>query len=712
MRTRLYTLLMLLGCCMLATAQSVTVTDTLTLTVNSIVPELNPNANEYIFSFYGSDNTGKSQKVQIRYSSESMYGIFTNDDFYNWDGSLGSGSYNYIRRTDSDLGFYPFKNELTATVADVAGATELDVNGLINVYSKWTRVLLHGVIPAPVPDDTIALDLGLATVIPMDQMGYSYLRLDAGNDEYSLAFGIVGLTSLQAGTYYGADLLRPDLVLLPGDTILPSEATLVISDTDNGFHSLVLTMLGEDNILYELSMHTGLVEVTDTVQVVCPTGLIQNLTEMYGIYQIAGVSNDYQVAIGLTAGVIEQSLTSFTSDSVSLAYTRILDVATNQMIYVQSATGHFEPDSSAFLPRMMVYADLQGINGTLYQVAIPVGGSQLPSAVDTTYIDCGNNVGRLDYTYGAGFLGLVLGNETSDAHVLVYNGLQMKGTFDSEMFLYNEDVDPNGSAVAYVTTYSDDVVRFDNISGAEMRMDSIGDTVRIELNVVTEQHHMYCFTANLLPTRALTGDSVEYLISTPLMDDGMMVAYLLDKTGNEQTFQLQFQRGDGWDEDGNIVGDGEVWSFVFMQDSVDGISGTYSYGAGTLYEDDMLFHTIKEHGTEITLMPMAGTLAIQAIGNVTIPAAALGVEYHTHLYSAKARIVMENGILYTVSGSNFLLCVDYQTEQMVEFTEQVITALNETLAEQGLRVKKVLRGGHILLESTTATYDLSGHRLR
>lgn len=694
-------------------AQSYTVTDTLTLTVSSIVPEPNPNANEYIFSIFGTDNKGVSQKVQIRYNSTTMYGTFTNDDFYNWDGSLGSGSYNYIRRTNSDIGFYPFKNELSATVIDIAGATDIEVNGLINVYGSWTRVLLHGVIPAPEPDDTLSLDLGLVSVIPMNQLGYEYLRLDAANDTYSLAFGIVGTNTLQACTYYQADLLRPDLVEQPDDTIAVSSATLVVTDTLSSNHNLLLTLLGQDNILYLVHMHTGLIEATDTVQVNCASGLMQNLKEMYGIYQLAGVSADYQVAIALTPGVIEQSQRTFTNDSVNLAYTRLLDVAANQLIYVMQASGRFEPDSSAFLPRMMVYADLLGINGTLYQVSFPVGGSQLPTAVDTTIVECGDHgVLRLDYTYGAGYLGMVIGNEDYDAHVVLYNGLQMQGNFGTDMFLYNDDV-PGEKAISYLTLYNvgDADSRLSDIAACEMRMDSVGDTVRIELNVVTTSSHMYCFRTRLLPLSAITGDEHYYTINDPLRDDGMLVAFRLDKTGNEQTFYLQCQRSDAWDAEGNMIGaTGEIWSYIFMQDSVDGIAGTYGYSAGTLMEEQ--FHMLTENGTEIWLMPMAGTLTITPIQAITIPASVLGINYRTHLYTIQSDMVMENGQLYHITGANILMCVDNVSEAMIELSEDLLSALDEVLGEQGLRIRKVLHNGLLLIETTDSTYDLQGHTVR
>lgn len=691
-------------------AQSITVTDTLQLAVTSIVDESNPNAQEYEFAILGDANS-TGYKIQINYHAASMYGTFTDADF---DLEGNGKNYNFIREAKSDIKFWIFKH-LDVTVSDSLGATIVDINGLINDWGNWRRVLARAVIPAPAPDDTISLNLGQATVIPMNQLGYEYLRLDAANDTYSLAFGIVGINTLQAGTYYQADLLRPDLVELPNDTIAVGGATLVVTDAANGYYNLALSLLSSDNILYEITMHTGDVVATDTLQVVCQNGLMQNLKEMYGIYQLAGVSPAYQVAIALNPGVIEKSQLSFTNDSVNLAYTRILDVAANEMIYVQSASGRFVPDSSAFLPRMMVYADMLGINGTLYQVSFPVGGSQLPTAVDTTIVECGNGVLRLDYTYGAGYLGLVVGNDDYDVHVVVYNGLSMKGNFGTDMFLYNDDV-PGEKAICYLTQYNVGGAssRLSDIAACEMRMDSVGDIVRIELNVVTTSSHMYCFRANLLPTRALTGGEVSYFINNPLKgDDGMMVAFRLDKWNNEQTFALQLQRSDEWSSDGEMTGaNGEVWSFVFMQDSVDGIAGTYGYSAGTLMEDQ--YHMLTEHNTEIWLMPMAGTLSITVGQAVTIPAAVIGTrrDYHTHLYSVQADMVMENGILYHVSGTNFLLCVDYETEQMVELTETVLTALDEVLGEQGLRVQKVLRNGMILLESADHTYNISGQRIK
>lgn len=688
--------------------------DTLTISVESIVPEPDPNAGTYTFSFLGPDNKGVRQKVQIEYRSESMYGTFVNNDFRNWDGSEGSGTYNYMRPTNSDFQFYPFKNELSAVVADSMGATVIDVNGLANIFGKWTRVLLHGVIPAPAPDDTVAIDLGQLSVIPMNQLGYKYLRLDAANEDYSLAFGIVGIDAMKAGTYYQADLLRPDLVSLPDDTIPMSSATLVVTDADNGYHNLVLTMLGTDNVLYEVSMHTGAVVVTDTVQVVCQNGLIQDLSEMYGFYQIAGTCADYQVTIALNPGVIEKSLREFTNDSVNLAYTRLLDVAANQLVYVQQASGRIEKDSTSFMPRVVVYADLQGINGTLYQVTLSVSGSPLPEVVDTVTVDCGEGVIRVDYTRGIGMAGLVLshqvGEEVRSANVVFFTGAQLGGIYEDEYFDYEADYAMYVSRVWMDHSGATDTIRtyFTDINVAQMRIDSINDTIHVMLDAYAKNDTLYRFTAWMAPKQALTGESHEYLVTTN--DDCDMIGIRLPLENNQAIYSLGLQRA-VLDNEGNIDGDAEIWKFVIFQTDWDGIQGEYGYSAGNM--DDTEYHVIYEGGTEIYLAPVAGTLHVTAMQQELFNLPEIGL-YRAWIYAINAQILAENGQFYNVTGQTYMLCIeiiDDQNERMVELTEQMMTAIEQTLGEQGLRVKKVLRNGMILIEQGDRSYSISGARV-
>ncbi len=85
--------------------------------------------------------------------------------------------------------------------------------------------------------------------------------------------------------------------------------------------------------------------------------------------------------------------------------------------------------------------------------------------------------------------------------------------------------------------------------------------------------------------------------------------------------------------------------------------------------------------------------------------------YHTHWYSINAEFVAENGIIYTLMGDNILLCVDSDTEELVELSESELTALEDVLSEQGYRIEKVLENGQILIRRAEATYDLQGRKM-
>lgn len=690
--------LFLLLCTLVALCANAQVaSDTLSLTVSRTEAEPDPNNQEFVFSLFGAADL--DYKIQIDYHSASMYGTFSDTDF---DLSGSGKNYNYIRTTDGTK-FWSFKH-LDVVVSDSLGATVVTINGLIQNLGSWRRVLATGVLAAPAPADTTVVDMGTVAVIRSQRDGVGFLIMDAANADYSLEFGLTGYNRLAAGTYVQRDMLYPVLVHLPADTISAKTAELLVTDsTVAGLHQLRLDLITADNHLYRLLMHTDLLRAVDTVAINCTTTSLQAI-EMYNIYQFVGNNATYSASLAVRPGVIEKGMLVIPEDSIDLAHTQVYHHDTQVLTRIQQASAYIVVDSTTTINKQMIYADLLGANDTLYQVLFTLGGSDLPAASDTTIIECGNRVGRLDYTHGAGYLGLVLGNDTADVHITVYNGLEMRGTFTSDMFVYD---DPK----SYVTTYSaeDSVIRFSDVQAAEMYMDSIGDTVRIELDVVTVSSHMYRFRANLLPMRALTGTNINYVVNNALTDDGMMVALRMAKQGNASTYRLQFQRSDEWTAEGEMTGDNhELWDYSFTQDSIDGISGSYGYAAGTLNED--YAHTIVEKGTEILLRPMAGTLTLTVAGDVTIPAeyTPTGVDYHTHLYAVTSHMAMENGLLYHVTGQNYLLCVDYNSGAYLEFSEDELTALNDILAPQGLRVRKVLRDGMLLLETTDSTYTIQG----
>lgn len=688
---------------------TVVVKDTMWLAVDSILPEPDPNNNLYVFSFWGTESQRQQRrKVQIEYTSTSMYGTFTNDDFYNWDGSHGSGSFNYIRNMAGDQ-FYAFKNELTATVADSLGATVIHVNGLINVWGNWTRVLFDATIPAAAPDDTVAIDLGIASVIP--NTFYNYLVLTAANEDYSLATGILGAGSLAPGTYYMADMLRPDFVTAAGDTILPAAAELTVTDAEEaGLYNLVLSLLSKDNILYEISMHTGRIAITDTIAVNCNSGQL-SYSEVYDMFQFYGENEDYIIALSVTTGVLQGQVTDIPKDSIMLTFCTVGDKQAETQTHIFDATAHIEYDPSNPY-RFTVTTSLYGTDGVLYEAMIPIGWSIIPPAADTVNVDCGEGVIRVDYSRGLGLAGLVLshqvGEEVRSANVVFYAGGQLTGEYVTEDFDFEADnamyvqrvwVDHSGRKDT-IRTYSPD------IKMAQMQIDSIGDTIHITLDAYAYNDTLYHFTAWMGPKDILTGDEKTYDISAS--DECTMLAYRqVNDTTHQQLYQLQFQRVDSMDTEGYIVGNAEIWSFYFLQQGWDGIKGNYGYSEGNLWQYEV--HTAFEGNTEIILAPVAGTLDITPISQMRILVGPRQY-YNTWIYSIESHFVAENGILYHLGGENLLFCINVDTETLDELTEEAWTAIEEALDKEGLRVKKVLRGGMILLETKQGTFDLGGRK--
>ena len=86
-----------------------------------------------------------------------------------------------------------------------------------------------------------------------------------------------------------------------------------------------------------------------------------------------------------------------------------------------------------------------------------------------------------------------------------------------------------------------------------------------------------------------------------------------------------------------------------------------------------------------------------------------GKTYKTHYYEVSASVLAENGIIYHLEGTTFLLCVNAETGEWVELTENM-SALNDALMEHGFRVRKVLRDGRILIECADGTFDMQGVR--
>lgn len=666
------------------TAEDIVPVKTISMNYPTVVSEPDPNNNSYVFIFKGEDADAKKWRVQINYISSSIYGTFTDADFYNLDDLAEPGArYNYIR-TEDGMNFFPFKH-LTASVIYHQDSVVLDVNGLYqNSSDRWERVLIHGILPIPVPTDTVYADLGVVKETPV----YEGVKLQAANADYTLLWAIGGKSLLQAGTYYMADMAQPQFVhVADNDTIEPLSAEATVKDREEGCFDVEMRILSADNVLYVLTMHTT-IEVRGTVQVECLRGQLLEKPE-FDMFQFYGAGMDYNAAVSVKRSAVTGGEQTIPQDSLVLAYTAVARLSDQVTIGVRKAEVGIKNAPAA--GKKILYADLYGNNDTLYQVTIPIGYSYLPATKDTVTIDFGTGVGRVDYSQGVGMIGFVLADEGDvDVHVSAYCGMQLSGTIYSDYFNYDG---------CYVTTYTETGARFADIRLAQMTLDSVGDVLHITLDAVTVADTTYHMTARLLPKYALTGEEVAY--SVDIADAVQMVALTTDNT----VYRMQLQRADQWTEEGEPLGDVELWGFQFYQPEPNTIAGTYGYSAGNLDIEQQM--VIVEDGTEIYLAPFAGTLALTCGDELSLNIS--GKTYKTHYYEVSASVLAENGIIYHLEGTTFLLCVNVETGEWVELTENM-SALNDALMEHGFRVRKVLRDGRILIECADGTFDMQGVR--
>lgn len=354
-------LLLLLSVTVTLRAEEIVAADTLAYTATRIESEPAPNQQQYVFALWGTTDD-VDYKIQINYHATSMYGTFSDDDF----DLAGSGkNYNFIRTADG-MKVWFFKH-LDVTIAELSLGTQIDINGLIDVFGQWRRVLVQGLIPATAPSDTLNIDLGQIAIVP--NTFFDYTLIEACNADYSLAFGLPGQSSLEAGTYYRTELLRPDFVRLPSDTISPVDAQLLIADsTVAGLKQLRLDLLSDQNILYRIHMHTDVIAARDTVQITFDEPQLIDLELNYNLFQFVGQDPLYQVAVAVRPEVIHESMLQIPGELIDLSYTRVFDVGSQQIVSIQQASANVVLDADG--NGQTLYADLLGTNWTRYLIAM------------------------------------------------------------------------------------------------------------------------------------------------------------------------------------------------------------------------------------------------------------------------------------------------------------------------------------------------------
>lgn len=640
--------------------------------------EDDPNKNTYNITIFSPDG---EWKMQLNYHSNSMFGTFGNEDFR----LSGEGRYyNYARNPKNDMVFYSF-TDMNVSVTDEGKVYRVKANCLTN---NKKRFIVEATIDAPKAEVTYTDDLGYARV--EENPFYGTYAIYAENENYKLSYGVVG--SQLTGTFYRADMLMPELHDKKTDkdiTITYATAT----HTKDGENTIMkVELISENHELYNLTMFNGpyKINIVSEENINIDGATMQDVTDMYGCFLFAGANEQYQLGVALRPESAENGKNEWTKDDMIMQYTRLYNVENDTYIPIYDIHATLQQGDKA----LVLKADITSMDGVLYHATMLLGhDSYMPEPKEVINITF-DHVRMLDFTKGMGIVGIgaVVPGECQIRAYL--NTTKFEGEFTSSDFI----MDMCDIMLVDKDTYVFHDARYVNAS-----MTKDDDRINITIDMYGVDDVLYHCTMYIDPLYSMQ-DEVELPIS--INDDVTMMAMREgdDKYGE---YTVQFQNLDKtFDEDYNIIGNGYYFSFYLAHEGYS-IAGNYGYSDGTMADDE--YHVIYENGCEIRIAPVAGTLKINPIEQVSVNIGA-PKPLKTYVYDASFQFVGQNGCIYRGEGQNILLCIDYEGKP-VNLTEDILQAIDKTLAEKGMRVRKVLRDGKIVIERQGKTYDMRGIKM-
>lgn len=645
-------------------------------TSSNATMEDDPKKGAYNITIFSPDG---QWKMQLNYHADSMFGTFNNDDFR----LSGEGKYyNFARNPKNDMVFYSFV-DMNVSVAYEDTLYRVKANCLTN---NKTRFIVEATIDAPKPKETRTDSLGYAR---LEENGfYGTWAIYAENDNYKLGYGIVSEEVL--GTFYRADLLMPELYdKKAGKQISIINATAV--HTQKGDSTLFhIDILSDDLIQYSLDMFNGRydIDITDEQEIEMHNMVLQDLTEMYGCYQFGATNDVWGMAVAVKPESLTSGKTRWTRDDLVMQYTQLVTVEDLKSVDIFDINAYLMQNGD----ETILTADVTTMEGILYHVIMHSGkNTNMPAASDTINIDFGH-IAVLDYTQGIGTIGLGAVKQGKYQMRCFFN------TYDITKDLANEDFVLDLCDVMVVDDERQTYV-FHDAKMMRGQMEVVDGRTNITIDMLGVDDVLYHATMYIDDMECM--HDMEMKIGS---NEALMIGVQEGTDGQSAEYTVQFQDTENvYDEDYNIVGDGYALSFYFGHEGTAAVAGDYGYSAGTLAEDEC--HTFFEHGCEVRVGAVAGTLSLEPIEKVSVRIGAQTVS--TYIYNAKFQFVGQNGILYKGEGENYLLCIG-QNEYVINLDEPTFNAIRDVLTQKGYRVRKALNNGKVIIEKMGKTYDAQG----
>ncbi len=639
--------------------------------------EDNPNKKNYNITIFSPDG---QWKMQLNYYSDSMFGTFGNADFHlDSDGKY----YNYARNPKNDMVFYSF-TDMNVSVTDEGSCYRIKANCLTN---NKMRFVVEATIAAPQPKETRKDNLGYARVEQNPFFG-TYV-IHAENDNYKLSYGTTGTELL--GKFYRADLLLPELHDKKADKDIKVLTASAVHKKDGENTIMTIDVLSEDLIMYELTMFNGPyeIEIKEEKDITFTNVVLQDLSDMYGCFQFGAMNNEYQASIAISSDAFTSGKTEWKKDDLLMQYTNLLITAEERFVEIFDAKVRMEVQGKV----VMIYADLTSMDGILYHITMRYEqGGYMPEPSETVNIDFGH-VSMLDYSQGLGLVGV---------------GAVKPGEYQMRFYMYATDLEGDFNTGDFYMDACDMMVVtgntyvFHDAKYMKAHAEKEDGVTKLTVDMYGIDDVLYHGTMYIDDLKCMKEEAV-YPIDVESATT--MIALQMGNEDNYAEYTMQLQNLE-YDDDDMIVGDGYLFSFYFGHEG-NGVAGKYGLSEGSLAEDQI--QMFYENGCEVRVGTVAATLELEALKAQTLYV--YGQKVNTNLYQVNFKILGQNGVIYSGEGENYLLCIDQEGE-FIDITEEYQTAINEALAEQGLKIRKVLKGGKIIVEKNGREYDVQGRIMK
>ena len=351
------------------------------------------------------------------------------------------GEYTRMDMVDPLYNYLAYFTETDTTIIDM-----LDINATVTREGKtWTLVadalgtdtiMYHITMSYTKPDpvDTVSI---VATDLYIDEFefwGYVFATADASNDEYSVLLS--ANQYLTAGEYTSGDFSLSSSEItdkVAKETIGLTEVNVTVAGEGNA-RTIVGSVLGENNVLYNLDLSYVVPETADTVVVVFDTPGVAEWYDADSDYFIYNENEEYFVYLDMITEK-DNFVGEFAAEDFILNYTAMGEIVDGDSTMIMAA------DAKAVVTAIgeslvHIEAEITGKNGTLYLVSTDV---QLPGnalkydteegEVNRTYAADEITI-TTDYVaqYGELYVELMAGDNSDYTQLLFYVEEEAEGT--------------------------------------------------------------------------------------------------------------------------------------------------------------------------------------------------------------------------------------------------------------------------------------------